>query len=87
MIKPVPTISRKPTIPVVSWVCTKATAIKTGMKVPEVLSPTITRKNTTIKAPIGINMMVLNMACSSSGKLWIERLSKPSASTLLSVAC
>ncbi|MNH23875.1 hypothetical protein D3C79_837870 [compost metagenome] len=59
--------------PVTREVWMKATAISTGMKVPEVLIPTRTRRNTTISTPMGISSSPLNRACSSSGRLWMEK--------------
>lgn len=87
MIKLVFIISRKLIIFVVSWVCIKVIVIKMGMKVFEVLSLIIMCKNIMIKVLIGINMMVLNMVCFLSGKLWIERLSKLFVLILLLVVC
>ena len=67
-IKPTPTMDTKPIRPNHKEVSRKLMAIKTGMKVPEVLIPTITRKNTTITTPIGKSSKPLNKDCSSSGR-------------------
>ena len=60
-------------------------AIKTGMKVPEVLIPTITRKNTTITTPIGSKSKFLNSDCSSAGRADSEKgtNSSPAATSKL----
>ena len=73
MMRPIPTIAIKPIKPTIKLVCKKAVAIRTGMKVPEVLSPTIIRKKTTIRTPIGNNKIFLKTACSSIGKALTER--------------
>ena len=71
--RPMQTIETKPIRPTKSEVCKKAIAISTGIKVPEVLMPIMTRKKTTIITPIGKSKMPLNKDCSSSGKDSIDK--------------
>ncbi len=57
-----------------SCVCRNASAINTGMNVPDVFSPTSVRNTTTTSAPTGSSMISLNMFCSSTGRLYSDRL-------------
>ncbi len=73
MTRPMATTTTKLITPGTSSVCRKASAISTGMKVPEVFSPTRIRITTTTRAPTGSSMMSLNMLCSAMGRLYRDR--------------
>ena len=67
MINPIPTININVSSPATSVVSIKAKAIKTGMNVPEVLSPPNTLSKTTTNAPNGTNNICLYAFCSETG--------------------
>ena len=74
MNSPTTTTIRKLITPGTSCVCRNASAISTGMNVPDVLRPTSVRNTTTTSAPMGSSMISLNMFCSSTGRLYSDRL-------------
>ena len=65
--RPIETMVIKIASPGSNCVSRKATAINTGIKVPEVRKPISTRIISTIKVPIGISSMVLKPFCASRG--------------------